>query len=79
MHENNAKRFGGLGGGAPSKEIAANMMFNLGFPRYSKFKKKIQAVKDEDWFEASVQMEQSKWFHQVPNRAKRLIERMKSI
>ena len=61
------------------QQILANMMFNLGFPRYSKFKKKIQAVKDGDWFEASVQMEQSKWFHQVPNRAKRLIERMKSI
>tara|TARA_Y100001972_G_scaffold127337_1_gene183835 strand:+ start:1066 stop:1521 length:456 start_codon:yes stop_codon:yes gene_type:complete len=61
-----------------AKRVCANMMFNLGYPRYSKFKKKIQAVKDGDWFEASVQMEESKWFHQVPNRAKRLIERMKN-
>lgn len=62
-----------------AKRICANMMYNLGYPRYNKFKKKIQAVKDGDWFEASVQMQQSRWYNQVPNRAKRLIERMKSI
>ena len=60
------------------KRICANMMFNLGYPRYSKFKKKIQAVKDGDWFEASVQMTDSRWYRQVPNRAKRLVERMKN-
>ena len=61
------------------KRICANMMFNLGYPRYSKFKKKIQAVKDGDWFEASVQMTDSRWYRQVPNRAKRLVERMKNV
>ena len=59
--------------------ICANMMFNLGYPRYSKFKKKIQAVKDGDWNEASVQMADSRWFSQVPKRAKRLIERMEEV
>lgn len=61
------------------KLIIANMMYNMGRPRLSGFKKMHQAVMDGDWFEASVQMEQSKWFHQVPNRAKRLIQRMKAI
>ena len=61
------------------KRISANMMFNLGRPRYKKFKKMIQAIKDGDWFEASVQMTQSKWYKQVPNRAKRLVERMRSV
>ena len=59
--------------------ICANMMFNLGYPRYSKFKKKIQAVKDGDWKEASFQMADSRWFNQVPKRAKRLIERMEKV
>ena len=59
--------------------IIANMMFNLGYPRLSGFKKMRQAVIDEDWFEASVQMTDSKWYRQVPNRAKRLVERMKNV
>jgi lysozyme len=59
--------------------ICANMMFNLGYPRYSKFKKKIQAVKDGDWVEASKQMTDSRWYTQVPNRAKRLVDRMHAL
>jgi lysozyme len=61
------------------QKIIANMMFNLGYPRYCKFKKKIQAIKDGDWFEASIQMTDSRWYSQVPNRAKRLVERMRSF
>ena len=59
--------------------IIANMMFNLGYPRYSKFKKKIQAVKDGNWLEAAVQMKDSRWYKQVTNRADRLINRMKAL
>ena len=62
-----------------AQHICANMMFNLGYPRYSKFKKKIQAVKDGDWFEASVQMIDSKWYKQVTNRAERLATRMANV
>jgi lysozyme len=54
-------------------------MFNLGYPRYSKFKKKIQAVKDGNWLEAAVQMKDSRWYKQVTNRADRLINRMKAL
>tara|TARA_R100000234_G_scaffold94581_2_gene62819 strand:+ start:245 stop:691 length:447 start_codon:yes stop_codon:yes gene_type:complete len=61
------------------KLILANMMFNLGRPRLSKFKKMRQAIIDGDWFEASVQMQDSKWYKQVPNRANRLIDRMKNV
>jgi|TARA_E500000305_G_C3952908_1_gene203092 GH24 family phage-related lysozyme (muramidase) len=57
--------------------IIANMMFNLGRPRLTKFAKMRQAVIDKDWFEASVQMQDSRWYKQVPNRAKRLVERMR--
>ena len=59
--------------------ICANMMFNLGYPRYSGFKKKIQAVKDGAWIEAGNQMRQSRWHKQVTNRADRLISRMKDV
>ena len=61
------------------KQIIANMMFNLGRPRYSKFRKHIQAVMDGNWIEASKQMTDSRWYRQVPNRAKRLVERMRSV
>ena len=61
------------------KQICANMMFNLGFPRYSKFRKKISAVIDGNWKEAALQMRQSKWYNQVTNRAERLATRMENI
>ena len=59
--------------------IVANMMFNLGRPRFSKFKKCIQAIKDGDWLEAGNQMKDSRWYKQVTNRADRLISRMKAV
>ena len=59
--------------------ITANMMFNMGRPRLSKFKKMIQAVKDKDWLEAGEQMQDSRWYKQVTNRADRLISRMRAV
>jgi len=61
------------------KLICCNMMFNLGYPRYCKFKKMIQAIKDGDWLEAGNQMQDSRWYKQVTNRADRLISRMKAV
>ena len=55
------------------------MMFNLGRPRLSKFRKLCKAVADRDWQECAVQMEDSRWHKQVTNRANRLISRMKSV
>ena len=59
--------------------IIANMMFNLGRPRLSAFKLMKAAVDDHNWIEAAIQMEDSKWAKQVPNRANRLCERMRNI
>ena len=59
--------------------ILANMMFNMGRTRLSKFSKLKLAVDDEDWMEASIQMEDSKWAKQVPNRAERLCKRMEKL
>jgi len=55
------------------------MMFNMGRPRLSNFKKMKEAVDKRDWFEAAYEMTASKWATQVPNRAMRLVQRMKDI
>ena len=59
--------------------IVANMMFNLGRPRLTNFIKMKTAVDNHDWQEAAIQMKDSKWYKQVPNRAERLCERMRNI
>ena len=59
--------------------ILCNMMFNMGRPRLSKFKNMNKAIAEEDWFEAAVQMEDSRWHKQVTNRAERLIKRMEDL
>ena len=61
------------------QKILANMMFNLGRPRLSKFRKLCKAVADKNWQECAVQMEDSRWHKQVTNRANRLISRMKAV
>ena len=64
---------------AEAQKILCNMMFNMGRPRLSRFHKLKKAVDSSDWTEAANQMLDSKWAKQVPNRANRLIERMKNI
>ena len=59
--------------------VIANMMFNMGRTRLSKFKKFIAAVEDSDWMEASAQMKDSRWYNQVTNRAQRLRERIEAL
>ena len=61
------------------QQILANMMFNLGRPRLSKFKKLCKAVAEKNWKECAIQMEDSKWHKQVTKRADRLISRMNAV
>jgi lysozyme len=61
------------------QHIIANMMFNMGRPRLSRFHRMKQAVDSRDWQEASVQMKDSRWYKQVTNRAERLCERMRNV
>ena len=56
--------------------IIANMMFNLGYPRLSKFKDMKAAVDERSWGSAADAMVDSRWYTQVPNRARRLVNRM---
>ena len=61
------------------QRIIANMMFNMGRPRLSRFHKMKQAVDSGDWSEAAVQMKDSRWYNQVTNRAQRLVNRMQNV
>lgn len=62
-----------------AQQIIANMMFNLGYPRLSKFKGMKAGVDAQDWNEAADQMVDSAWYRQVPNRAQRLVDRMRAL
>ena len=59
--------------------IIANMMFNMGRPRLSKFKGMKAGVDAKDWNRAADEMVDSRWYDQVTNRAKRLVARMRAI
>ena len=62
-----------------AQRIIANMMFNLGRPRLSRFLKMKQHVDNRDFASASEEMKDSKWYRQVTNRAQRLCDRMANI
>tara|TARA_A100001515_G_scaffold41547_1_gene32710 strand:+ start:4932 stop:5381 length:450 start_codon:yes stop_codon:yes gene_type:complete len=59
--------------------VIANMCFNLGYPRLSKFKGMKAGVDARDWQRAADEMVDSRWHDQVPNRAKRLVKRMRAL
>jgi len=61
------------------KLVCANMCFQLGYPRYKKFKKTIKHIKDKNFSAAAKEMKNSRWYTQTKNRANRLIERMKNV
>ena len=61
------------------QHIIANMMFNMGRPRLSKFKGMRAGVDARDWNVAADEMVDSRWYTQVPNRARRLVERMRAL
>ena len=58
------------------QRVLANMCFQLGRPRLSKFKNMIAAVEDLDWAKMADEMEDSNWYRQTPNRAQRLITKV---
>lgn len=61
------------------KQIVANMMFNLGYPRLSKFRNFKAALEAREWNRAADEMVDSRWYRQVGKRAERLVERMRNV
>lgn len=62
-----------------AKLICANMAFNLGRSRLSKFVNFRAAVEAQDWQRAALEAADSRWHSQVPNRAGRLIKRLRGL
>ena len=62
-----------------AQRIIANMMFNMGRPRLSKFKGMKRGVDARDWNAAADEMVDSNWYRQVTKRADRLVARMRAI
>jgi len=61
------------------KQIVANMMFNMGRTRLSKFKNHNAALVAGDWKEAAKEGRDSRWYRQVTNRAERLMTRLEEV
>ena len=61
------------------QQIIANMMFNMGRTRLSKFKGMKRGIDSLNWNQAADEMVDSRWYRQVTNRANRLVERMRAV
>ena len=61
------------------QQILVNMMFNMGRTRLSKFKKMHAGILESDWKTAAKEGRDSKWYHQVTNRAERLMSRLENV
>ena len=61
------------------QQILVNMMFNMGRPRLSGFKKFNAAIEAGDWTEAAKEGRDSRWYNQVTNRAERLMVRLENL
>jgi len=56
-----------------------DMAFNLGLPKLMKFQKFRQALLAKQYKMASIEMLNSLWARQLPNRSKRLAKRMRGL
>jgi len=54
--------------------VILEMVYQLGFSGFKKFKKAISNMKDKNWKEAATEMLDSRWAKQTPNRANQLAD-----
>ena len=62
-----------------AQQVIANMMFNMGRTRLSKFKGMKRGVDSRDWNADANEMVDSRWYRQVTKRADRLVERIRAL
>ena len=62
-----------------AQHVFAGMIFQLGRPRFSKFKKSIQFAKESEWDKCATEILDSRWAKQTPNRAGRYSARLASL
>lgn len=60
------------------RKVVIDMRYNLGPTRFRSFKKMIAALARGDYKAAAAAMVDSKWYHQVGNRSKRLVAMMRT-
>lgn len=56
------------------QDVFLNMAYNLGIPRFLNFQKMLLAASQADIEGVCREMQDSKWYRQVGNRAKELVE-----
>ena len=61
------------------KDIVTEMCYQLGVTGFSKFKKTIAYLQNKEWKNASIEMLDSRWAKQTPNRAKEMSNRVKKL
>jgi len=61
------------------QDVVMEMCYQLGVTGVSKFKKTIAYLQNKQWKEASVEMLDSLWARQTPNRAQEMSNRVKKL
>ena len=61
------------------KDIVTEMCYQLGVTGFSKFRKTIAYLQNKEWKNASVEMLDSRWAKQTPNRAKEMSNKVKKL
>ena len=59
--------------------VVGSMQYNLGWPRFSQFKKFWKALEAHDYLRAAEEMIDSRWYRQVKERGERLVSLMQSV
>ena len=54
--------------------VILEMVYQMGFTGFCKFKKAISNMKDKNWKDAATEMLDSRWAKQTPNRANQLAD-----
>ncbi len=62
-----------------AQRVVTEMSFNLGYSRLRGFKKLKQALLTGNYERAAEEMKNSRWYYQVGNRARELVERMRKL
>ena len=61
------------------KDIVVEMCYQMGVYGFSRFKKTIAFLQNKEWEKASVEMLDSRWAQQTPNRAKKMSDKVKKL
>lgn len=60
------------------RSVVIDLLFNLGYSRLLKFQKFIMALRNNDWDKAAYELKTSKYASQLPERANRNINKIKT-